>query len=629
MKKKINNVMQKTINKSKLVWKIITVNPSWRVELITLFVVILVTSFLLQLLYVIPWLENRETHDTQENQSTITYNIARELDLNLNDVKNLLLDLANRPEFKNMDVPAQQATISKYVEVLPAISSISVMNTEEVYVYSTGANLVGTKSVTYADILPFIQNEVFFGLAYFWNYESKSNVSTHIIVPIMSDTGERAGFLLGGLDLRNIITEIRDYPIEIGTSVFLVDHNGTVVAQTGVDMFTLIGGPLSINYSSQPMVKIALDGTIKWGSSGSGEYSYNDNRYFGTYTTLESNGWAVVASTPMQTITDENTLLRTNLLWINIGIFLVALFVTLIFTNQITLYRKRTENQLMKYKNHLEELVSLRTQEITTTNKRLESEVAKNEQAGKEIQDLYMEEQKLRLALEERMKQRVEFSRIIVHELKSPLTSLKVANDLLSERADVEPYNSLAHSIDKSVDRLGHRIDEILDIARGEVGLLTLKRHMVNPAELFSSLQVELLPVVKAESKILVVDIQSNLPAVLIDGERISQVIYNLVDNALKYTSEGGRIFISVITEDGNLIIKVKDDGCGIDKDKLSDIFDHSINRRREVHPYGGFGLGLTLSKMIVKLHKGSIWVESELGKGSTLTFSIPIAENT
>jgi signal transduction histidine kinase len=621
--------MQRTINKSKFVLKFIAINPNWRVELITLFVVILVTSFLLQLLYVIPWLESRETYDTQENQSTITYNIARELDLNLNDVKNLLLDLAKKPEFKNMDVPAQQATISKYVEVLPTISSISVMNTEEVYVYSTGANLVGTKSVTYADILPTVQSGVFFGPAYFWNHESKSDVSTHIIVPIISDTGERAGFLLGGLDLRNIMIEIKDYPINMGTKVLLVDHNGTVVAQTGVDMFTLVGGPLSINYSSQPMVKTALDATIKWGSSGSGEYSYNDARYFSTYTTLQSNGWAVIAFTPMQAITAENTILRTSLLWINLGIFLVALLITLIFANQITLYRKRTENQLIKYKDHLEELVSLRTQELTATNKRLEGEVTKNEKAGKEIQDLYIEEQKLRLALEERMKQRVEFSRIIVHELKSPLTSLKVANDLLSERADIEPYNSLAHNINNSVNRLGHRIDEILDIARGEVGLLTLKRHIVKPAELFSSLQVELLPVVQAESKILVVEIQNDLPSVLIDEERISQVIYNLVDNALKYTSEGGRISISVTTENGNLVTKVKDDGCGIDKDKLSDIFDPSTTQKREVHPYGGFGLGLTLSRMIVKLHNGIIRVESEVGKGSTFTFSIPIAGNS
>jgi len=151
---------------------------------------------------------------------------------------------------------------------------------------------------------------------------------------------------------------------------------------------------------------------------------------------------------------------------------------------------------------------------------------------------------------------------------------------------------------------------------------------LVNPVELFSSLQDELVPVVKAEAKILTVDIQNTLPEVFIDEERISQVIHNLVDNALKYTSEGGQISISAMVEDRNMVIKVKDNGRGIDKYKLSDIFKHSINQTREMHPYGGFGLGLTLSKILIELHNGNIWVESELGKGSIFFFSIPIEGN-
>ncbi len=230
--------------------------------------------------------------------------------------------------------------------------------------------------------------------------------------------------------------------------------------------------------------------------------------------------------------------------------------------------------------------------------------------------------------LENELNRRVEFTRSLVHELKSPLTSLQVTNDLLISRAKTEPYRSLAKGINRSVNSLSHRIDELLDTARGEIGLLKLKRSKIDLEKLFASLKTELSLLASSDGKILEFDIQNGLPIALLDEERLSQVIDNLVDNALKYTPKGGRILFSAKVEDSHLVVKVRDNGRGIDKEKLRNIFKYSKHQTDDGQRYSGFGLGLTLSKMLVELHGGEIWVDSMLNKGSTFGFTIPISNS-
>jgi signal transduction histidine kinase len=303
----------------------------------------------------------------------------------------------------------------------------------------------------------------------------------------------------------------------------------------------------------------------------------------------------------MQTVTSGSSSMRNTLILINIVVFMIALFITLVFTNQITLYRKRTENELVKYKDHLEELVSTRTRELSETNQKLENEVAN----------------------------RVEFTRMIVHELKSPLTSLQVANDLLVEEAKENPYRDIGGSINHSVNSLERTVNELLDIAKGEIGLLKLNYRKVNLEDFFNNLKKELTSIAANKGIHFEFNIQPGIPEVTLDNERISQVVFNLVDNAFKFTPRGSSVLVDVKVVDGQLLVSVSDSGCGISKERQSLIFEHNkinnLHNRSDVQRLSGLGIGLFLSKMLVELHKGRIWVESELGKGSNFIFSIPI----
>ncbi len=227
--------------------------------------------------------------------------------------------------------------------------------------------------------------------------------------------------------------------------------------------------------------------------------------------------------------------------------------------------------------------------------------------------------------LESELNNRAEFTRALVHELKTPMTSLQLTNDILSQQAKTQPFIELSNAISEDVNSLSNRVNEILDISRGEIGLLKLIRHEVSLEKFFVALKKELSLLVESEGKVLDFDIQDKLPQAFIDKERISQVIYNMVDNALKYTFRDGRILVSAKITGNNLSVEVKDNGRGISQDRLGNIFKRNERPVGDDSSYGGLGIGLSLSKMLIELHDGTIWVNSELNKGSTFGFSIPI----
>jgi signal transduction histidine kinase len=121
------------------------------------------------------------------------------------------------------------------------------------------------------------------------------------------------------------------------------------------------------------------------------------------------------------------------------------------------------------------------------------------------------------------------------------------------------------------------------------------------------------------------VELPSSLPVILADDKRIKQVILNLINNALKFTPSGGQITLRAKSDSKNLLVEVQDTGRGVNKEDQSLLFNpyHQIEDGR--FRYGGMGLGLALSKNLVELHGGKIWMKSQKGKGSTFSFSIPI----
>ncbi len=220
----------------------------------------------------------------------------------------------------------------------------------------------------------------------------------------------------------------------------------------------------------------------------------------------------------------------------------------------------------------------------------------------------------------------MEFTRALAHELKTPLTPVVMSSEtLVGQLKDDENLLRVARNIQKAAKNLDGRIDELLDLARGEVGMLKLRREPVDVLALLREVVEEEAPVSARLGLAVAARLPAALPPVQADKVRLRQIVLNLLSNAFKHTLEGGRVTVSARQESVSVIIEVSDTGIGITKKEQERIFDpyHRVDNDRQ--KLSGLGLGLALCKTLVELHGGRIWVKSRRGKGSAFGFSIPI----
>jgi two-component system KDP operon response regulator KdpE len=250
-------------------------------------------------------------------------------------------------------------------------------------------------------------------------------------------------------------------------------------------------------------------------------------------------------------------------------------------------------------------------------------DITERKQADEALKHLYQQERELRQQLEQEMKKRVEFTRAIAHELKTPLTALLASSDLLVSEIDTEPLQTLAKNIRQAASNLNSRINELLDLVRGEVGMLELKPEQVDILQLLQDMADSMKPVASRRGQSLDLTLPTSLPVVRADPARLQQVLTNLLDNALKFTPPGGNIKLGAKLKDNEVVIEVRDTGRGISKEEQTSLFQPL--RRPKGEASEGLGLGLALCKMLVELHGGKIWVKSSVGRGSTFGFSLPL----
>jgi signal transduction histidine kinase len=213
------------------------------------------------------------------------------------------------------------------------------------------------------------------------------------------------------------------------------------------------------------------------------------------------------------------------------------------------------------------------------------------------------------------------------HELKTPLTSIIAAAGLLAEELQTtadESHQKLIQTIIHNANTLETRLAELLDIVRTGSGKLQLQFEPVDMKSLVLGTCMQISPLLRGKGQKLKTELPDSLPIVRGDGQRLEQVLLNLMNNATKFTPEGGNILVRVRKQDTGLVVEVQDDGIGIAKEEQTRLFKpySRLSSDRQRHP--GLGLGLALSKQVVELHGGRIWVDSEPGKGSTFSFFLP-----
>jgi signal transduction histidine kinase len=223
-------------------------------------------------------------------------------------------------------------------------------------------------------------------------------------------------------------------------------------------------------------------------------------------------------------------------------------------------------------------------------------------------------------------KQKNVFIGLISHELKTPVTSVKAFAQVLQNRfakaGDMQSA-TLLKKMDAQLDKLTGLIEDILEVTKIETGKLQFHMNYFDFNELVTEI-VESMQLTTEKHTIMTNLEQTK--SLRGDRDRIGQVIINLLTNAVKYSPRADKIIVSSKLEQNQITLRIQDFGVGIPKSAQNKVFDqfYRVTGKNE-ETFAGMGLGLYVSKVIIKRHKGTIWVESEPNKGSTFCFSLPI----
>lgn len=217
----------------------------------------------------------------------------------------------------------------------------------------------------------------------------------------------------------------------------------------------------------------------------------------------------------------------------------------------------------------------------------------------------------------------------MIHELRTPISSVIGFIQLMQLKPEITPdeVRDGLDNIYREATRLSQMINDFLDLSQLETGRTRLEITKVNLEELLQEVVDLFYPQAQDRKITLTLNIEPNLPEIMGDANRLKQVLVNLIDNAIKYSESGGLVTIMVSFNEVRVQVSVQDTGLGIAQDELEAVFDKFYRVPSHESTAKGSGLGLAIAKKIIEAHKGDIWVESEIGSGSTFTFSLPLDE--
>lgn len=259
---------------------------------------------------------------------------------------------------------------------------------------------------------------------------------------------------------------------------------------------------------------------------------------------------------------------------------------------------------------------------------------------------------------------RSDFVAHVSHELRTPLAAVKLLAETLVNALDRDPTaaRQFATRISDEADHLAQMVAELLELSRIESGKITLQTEPTDMAALIEAVIERMRPLGMERDIALVADLPERMPDTLCDGERVGEVLVNLIHNGLKYTNPGGQVTVSaeVIQDEAPisgsasgthtrvtrpmLVTRVCDNGVGISEDDLPRIFERFFKADRartrqlaaesgagphtgsQAQAAAGTGLGLAIARHLIELHGGRIWAESRVGRGSVFSFTLPLA---
>ncbi len=224
-----------------------------------------------------------------------------------------------------------------------------------------------------------------------------------------------------------------------------------------------------------------------------------------------------------------------------------------------------------------------------------------------------------------------DFVNNMTHELKTPISTISLASQMLGDKSipnSSKNFDRISDIISQESKRLGFQVEKVLQMAAIDKGNLNLKINEINFHEIIESVAGNFMLQVENKGGLLIPSLHATKTTVKVDSVHMTNVISNLLDNAIKYTKKTPEIFIETKNNESYLMVSVRDNGIGISKSNQKRVFDKFYRvPTGNVHNVKGFGLGLNYVKKIVDAHKGQIEIESEPDKGTVFTFTLPLID--
>jgi signal transduction histidine kinase len=273
-----------------------------------------------------------------------------------------------------------------------------------------------------------------------------------------------------------------------------------------------------------------------------------------------------------------------------------------------------------------------KARELQALNATLQSANDELKRSNEALQAEISQRNRIEAALKEADRRKDEFLAILAHELRNPLAALSAAAHLLGRKGRSEAVSWMASStVKRQVEHMARLLDDLLDVSRISHGRMQLHFDTLDANEVVRSAAEMMRPQIDAKQQTLSVAVEQAPAPVLADGVRLTQIVANLLNNAVKYTPNGGQIDVLVTATSESVSVAVRDDGMGIAPEALEKIFDMFFqNGRHASDGAGGLGVGLTLVRGLVQLHNGSVHAFSRgEGQGSEFVLTLPRADDT
>jgi two-component system, NtrC family, sensor kinase len=435
--------------------------------------------------------------------------------------------------------------------------------------------------------------------------------------------------ILANTNLRFALEPVTSIKVGQAGHAFVVDTTGRLIAHPDISAVLRL-----TDLSSLPQVQAALNSTATADERAMVAHDLAGKPVLTAYEVIPSTRWVVFVEQPLDEAfapLNASLLRAAGLL---VAALVVAVAASLVLARRMTgpieairagaaaigageLGRRidlRTGDELEELAGEFDRM-SERLQESYAT---LEQKVDARTRQLAEAHD----------ALARASKNKSDFLANMSHELRTPLNAVIGFSEVLLEKmfGDVnERQAEYLRDISTSGKHLLALVNDILDLSKVEAGKMELQPSVFSVAETVESGTMIIRERATRRRIALTTDVDPDLPLVSADERKVKQVLFNLLSNAVKFTPEGGAIDVRARRLDGEIHVSVQDTGPGIAPEDQARIFEEFLQTRTGATTEGSTGLGLTLAKRFMELHGGRLWVVSELGKGSTFTFALPV----